>query len=106
MPVKYGVIGAGAIAQARHLPEGHANKYSTIAAIADPVANRVEALSKQYAAEAYTDYKQMLKKADIDAVVVAGPNKLHAPMSVDALRAGASTPTSASRPSSDSLGGR
>ncbi|MBI1368357.1 MAG: gfo/Idh/MocA family oxidoreductase [Planctomycetes bacterium] len=86
--VKYGVIGGGAIAQHRHLPEGHANPKSTIAAIADPVADRVKALSEKYGATPYTDYKKMLKEADIDAVVVCGPNALHAPMTIDALKAG------------------
>ncbi len=86
--VKYGVIGGGAIAQRRHLPEAHDNPLSTVTAIADPVKQRVTELAEQYGAEAYTDYKKMLKEADVDAVVVAGPNKLHAPMTIEALKAG------------------
>jgi predicted dehydrogenase len=86
--VKYGIIGAGAIAQHRHLPEGDANPKSTISAIADPAPGRADQLGEQYGAEGYTDYKKMLKNADIDAVVVAGPNALHAKMSIDALNAG------------------
>ncbi len=86
--VRYGIIGAGAIAQRRHMPEAQANAKSLVAAIADPVKKRTEQLASEYGAEAYSDYKQMLKQADIDAVVVAGPNHLHAPMSTDALRAG------------------
>lgn len=86
--VRYGVIGGGAIAQRRHMPEGHANPHSTIAAIADPVKDRVEALCGQYDARPFTDYKTMLAEAEIDAVVVAGPNALHAPMTLDALEAG------------------
>lgn len=86
--VKYGVIGCGAIAQRRHIPEAHANTHSKIAALSDPSPGRATELAKQYGAEAYTDYKQMLKKADIDAVVVCGPNKLHAPMTLDALKSG------------------
>jgi predicted dehydrogenase len=86
--VRYAVIGAGAIAQRRHLPEAHANPQSTVVAVADPVADRVGAIAKQYDAEPFTDYKKMLKSVDADAVVVAGPNKLHAPMSIAALNAG------------------
>ena len=37
MPVRYGVIGCGAIAQRRHIPECAANPASKVAAIADPV---------------------------------------------------------------------
>jgi predicted dehydrogenase len=86
--VKYGIIGAGAIAQRRHMPEAHDHPGSTVAAIADPVTDRVNQLCEQYGAEGYADYKQMLKKADIDAVVVAGPNALHAKMTIESLKAG------------------
>src|SRR5579871_4179758 len=88
MPVKYGFIGCGAIAQRRHLPEAAANSHSVVAALADPMGDRVEALAKQYGAKGYTDYKEMLKSADIDAVVVAGPNGLHAEQSIASLNAG------------------
>ena len=86
--VRYGIIGAGAIAQRRHMPEAHDYKFSEVAAIADPVQARVNELSVQYGATPYTDYKEMLKSDEIDAVVVSGPNKLHALMSIEALRAG------------------
>ena len=88
MPVKYGFIGTGAIAQRRHIPECAANPDSKVAALADPSPGRAETLAKQYGAKAFTDHKEMLKSADIDAVVVAGPNSLHAAQSLDALNAG------------------
>lgn len=87
--VKYGVIGAGAIARHRHLPEAHANPKSIVAAIADPVPGRAAEIGQEFGgAEGYTDYKQMLKDPEIDAVVVCGPNALHAKMSIDAFKAG------------------
>ncbi|MEM6392098.1 MAG: Gfo/Idh/MocA family oxidoreductase [Planctomycetota bacterium] len=86
--VKYGVIGGGAIAQRRHLPEIHAHPDSEVVAIADPVKDRVKALGEEYDAQPFRDYKQMLELKEIDAVVVAGPNALHAPMTVDAHKAG------------------
>ena len=55
MPVKYGVIGCGAIAQRRHIPECVANPDSTVVALADPVADRVEELAKKYDAKPFTD---------------------------------------------------
>ncbi len=89
-PVRYGCIGGGAIAQRRHLPEADANPQSTVVAIADPVKDRVEALCEQYDATAFGDYKKMLDqmKGQMDAVVVAGPNKQHAAMSIEAMKAG------------------
>ncbi|MDB5358333.1 MAG: oxidoreductase domain protein [Phycisphaerales bacterium] len=88
MPVKYGIIGCGAISQRRHLPECAANSQSKIVALSDPMADRVAELAQKYGAKAFADYKEMLDKADIDAVVVAGPNALHAQQSIDALNAG------------------
>jgi predicted dehydrogenase len=88
MAVKYGVIGCGAIAQRRHMPECVANPDSKLVALADPVKERVDELAKKYGAKGYTDYKEMLKDPNVDAVVVAGPNSLHAQQSIDALNAG------------------
>jgi predicted dehydrogenase len=86
--VKYGVIGAGAINQRRHLPEAHANPKSTVTAVVDPLKARAEEIAEQYGAAAYTDHEQMLAEADLDAIVVGTPNAFHAPQSIDALRAG------------------
>ena len=88
MTVKYGVIGCGAIAQRRHLPECAANPASKLVALADPVAERVEELAKKYGAKAFLNYKEMLTAADVDAVVVCGPNASHASMSIESLEAG------------------
>ncbi|MEX2671593.1 MAG: Gfo/Idh/MocA family oxidoreductase [Phycisphaeraceae bacterium] len=86
--IRYGIIGAGAIAQRRHMPEAHAHAHSTVAAIADPSEGRAEAIAQTYGARPYTDYKAMLQDEDIDAVVVACPNAYHAPMTIAALEAG------------------
>ena len=50
--------------------------------------DRVGELGKKYEAKPYTDYKEMLKSKDIDAIVVAGPNALHAQQSIEAMEAG------------------
>jgi UDP-N-acetylglucosamine 3-dehydrogenase len=88
MPVKYGIIGCGAIGQRRHIPECNNNPKSAVGALCDPVKGRAASLAETYGGEAYTDHKKMLKNADIDAVVVCGPNSLHASQTIDALRAG------------------
>ena len=88
MVVKYGIIGCGAVGQRRHIPEVAANRQSALVALCDPVRDRVKSLARQYGAQAYTEYRKMLQDADIDAVVVAGPNALHAKMAIDALRVG------------------
>lgn len=84
--VRYGVIGCGAIAQRRHIPEAVANERAEVVAIADPVRGRARSVGEGIGAEAYTDYKKMLKEQDLDAVVVCGPNHLHAPMAIDVFK--------------------
>jgi predicted dehydrogenase len=86
--VRYGVIGAGAIAQRRHLPEAAANPRSRIVAVADINPQRARAVAAHYGAQAFTDYRDMIRQAALDAVVVAAPNVHHAPMTITALRAG------------------
>ena len=59
MPVKYGIIGCGAIAQRRHIPECVANPESKLVALADPVKERVDELAAKYGAKGYTDYPSL-----------------------------------------------
>ncbi|QOV87776.1 Gfo/Idh/MocA family protein [Humisphaera borealis] len=90
MSVRYGVVGCGAIAQRRHIPECVHNPNSTLVALCDPNAQRIDEISKAYGgvAKCYTDYAEMLKDPTVDAVVVSGPNSMHASQSIQALEAG------------------
>lgn len=86
--IKIGIIGSGGIgrhmlAQAKGVPEAKFN------AIADVNEQSVRATAEEFRIpEYYTDYRQMLKKADIEAVYIGLPNFLHALVAIDALRAG------------------
>src|SRR5690606_39015012 len=86
--VRYAVVGGGAIAQRRHLPEIHQHERSRLVAICDINEGRVKALGEQYSAPAFTDFATMLKEVDCDAVVVATPNADHAPQTIASLDAG------------------
>ena len=88
MPVKYGIIGCGAIAQRRHIPEIAGNPDSRVAAVCDPNVERVNEVAKKFGAPAFTNHKQMLANAELDAVVVCSPNLYHAPQTIDAFKAG------------------
>lgn len=89
MTLKIAVIGCGSIAKHRHLLEYDINERVEITAVCDVVQERAEEAAAKYQAKAYTDYKELLKKEDIDAVSVCLPNYLHASVSIDALDAGA-----------------
>ena len=45
-----------------------------------------EARAKTGAAEAYTDYDEMLERSDVDAVVIGTPMQFHVPQAIAALR--------------------
>jgi len=88
MPVKYGIIGVGAIAQRRHIPECVANPDSVLIGIADANQGRCDELGKKFGVKSFCDHKDLLKMGELDAVVVSGPNALHASQTIDALSAG------------------
>lgn len=84
-----GLIGCGGIARSAHLP--------AMATLADQVVLRacadIDAASARAAAEPWgavhsTDWRQVLERADIQAVVVATPEYLHAEQVVAAAEAG------------------
>ncbi|MCX7919945.1 MAG: Gfo/Idh/MocA family oxidoreductase [bacterium] len=88
MKVKVGIIGCGAIVQRVQLPKFKACKEAEVVAVAD--SN--EKVAKQVAAEFgvphyYTDWKELIARGDIDAVSIATPNYLHAPMTIAAANA-------------------
>ncbi|GMW00704.1 MAG: dehydrogenase [Candidatus Hydrogenedentota bacterium] len=86
---KAGVIAAGAIAQACHIPGYAKDSRSNFAAFADPAkARHTEVLKRYPRAKGYTDYREMLKKEQLDVVSVCTPNYLHAEATIAALEAG------------------
>lgn len=87
--IKVAVIGCGAIAQRRHIPEYALLSNVEFVAFCDPIVERAEQYAEQYGAKAYTDYKQLLKEVKCDAVSVCTPNALHAPVAIAAANAGA-----------------
>lgn len=88
--LRVAMIGCGQIAKHLHVPDYAACPQAEIVALCDLIPAKADALAKKYAPKAriYTDYRKMLKDAAPEAVTVALPNYLHAPVTLDALRAG------------------
>lgn len=86
--VKVGVIGCGSIAKNRHFPEYSSHQETDIIAVCDRVQDRANAAAQRYGVQAYTDYIELLKNKDIDAVSICTPNYLHARMTIAALESG------------------
>jgi UDP-N-acetylglucosamine 3-dehydrogenase len=87
--LRVGVIGCGAIAQRRHLPEYHAREDVEITAVCDFSKERAEEVKLKFAAKhALTKTEDLLALDDIDAVSVCTPNQFHAAVSIQAMKAG------------------
>lgn len=86
-PLRVGVIGAGI--GGAHLSGYKKSKNVEVAAICDLNEERATKSAAEFStAKVYTDYKVMLKEADLDAVSVCTPNSMHADLAVDSLNAG------------------
>ena len=84
-PIRYGIIGAGVIANymARVFTEGRG---STAVAISDVNAEAAAKLAVAAGGvkKIYADYHQLLADPEVDAVYIATPPFLHKPMTIDA----------------------
>ncbi len=87
--IQVGVIGCGARSQ--QLMEGlMANPGVAITAISDAYRGRVTRTQENWGpgAKDYRDYREILSRRDIDAVIIATPDHWHHRMCLDALAAG------------------
>jgi len=84
--LRVAVIGCGASAVKLHLPALARSSRVEIALLIDVAEQRAQALARKYNAEAATDYRAAVGAAD--AAIVALPNFLHAPVSVELLNRG------------------
>jgi predicted dehydrogenase/L-rhamnose mutarotase len=86
---RIGVIGCGWWATQAHLPALARNTDAVLAALADPVAERLDAAARAFGVSAtYADAGEMLASAELDAVVVAVPHAYHYPLARLALEHG------------------
>jgi predicted dehydrogenase len=86
--VRIGLVGAGRIAQAAHLPALARADGATLVAVCDASAALARGVAARYGVPAYTSAGEMLARPDVDAVLVAVPDRLHLPLAAEALRAG------------------
>ncbi len=86
---KLGVIGIGKRAR-RHLRAHQELVDVEVVALCDIQANRMRSARNGPAAEAemYVDYRELLADRNVQAVVIAAPNYLHAKIAIEAMEAG------------------
>lgn len=88
-PIRFGVVGAGAIAQTAHLPALAKTRGAELVAVCDNDGAKARALAERFGArDVFTDIDDLLDLEALDAVVIATPNHLHEPHVLAAVRAG------------------
>ena len=85
--VKVGLVGLGNIGtkHAGYLSEMESVEF---AAVCDIIKDKADLFREKYGANAYYDYREMLEKEKLDAVIIAVPHYDHTPISVDAFEKG------------------
>jgi len=82
-----GIIGAGWWA-GEHARAVKSVRMARLVAFASRSSERIAAFEREHGVPGLNDYRRLLDRADVDAVVVAVPHDLHATIAVAALEAG------------------
>ncbi|KPJ62331.1 MAG: hypothetical protein AMS15_04265 [Planctomycetes bacterium DG_23] len=84
--VGFGVVGLGmGRSRARLVKE---TPGATLVAVCDRIKEKAQAVAQELEVEYYLDYRKMLQRDDIQVVMVMTPSGLHAPVAIDAAKAG------------------
>jgi predicted dehydrogenase len=87
--VRVALVGTGVIALQNHIPGIRLHPSGEVVALCDPDPRALRAASSASGVErTYADYRAVVEARDIDAVVIATPNHVHAPIALAALESG------------------
>lgn len=87
--LRVGIIGSGGITLANHMPGFALCPEARVVALCDSDAATLEKASRSTGISAtFTDYRELLDKVEVDAVVIATPNVFHAPIARAAIERG------------------
>jgi predicted dehydrogenase len=86
--VGIGIIGCGSITKFRHAPEYNDNKNAKIQGFFDPISDRARDMTDRYGGKVYNTTEDMLADPIVEAVSVCTANSYHAPLAIQALKAG------------------
>ena len=87
--INVGVIGTGGIGAKQHIPALAKQPDVKILAVCDVNEAAAKEVAKEFnIPHVFTDYGELLKIGEIEAIHVCTPNKMHMPPTVDALNAG------------------
>lgn len=84
--LSFGLVGCGGIGQLRARAVAKAGY--RLSAVSDVDAQKMAQAAAQHGAAQLADWRALIRRADVDAVIVSTPPILHAEVTVEALRAG------------------
>ncbi len=88
-PIRMGLIGAGGMGS-EDMKTALLHAGVSITAVCDLYKGRLDAARDRWGSNLFVtnDYKELLKRSDVDAVIIGTPDHWHMPISVSALEAG------------------
>jgi predicted dehydrogenase len=87
--INIGIVGCGAHAQIAYVPIFTKNEQCNVIALCDSDVRKIDHLSEKYSIPyKYQDFQEIVSNEKIDALIIATPNYLHAPMTISALEYG------------------
>ncbi len=86
--LRFGIIGAGIIGAHHALAVAGLGAGAQLVAVADPAADRAQALAAYHGCGWHTSVDDLLARGDVDAVCICTPSGLHADLAERALGAG------------------
>jgi UDP-N-acetyl-2-amino-2-deoxyglucuronate dehydrogenase len=85
--LNFAIVGCGVIGPTHARAINHIPGLK-LAAVCDIVPQKAQRLAETYSVDAYTDYREMFKRSDIDVINVTVPSGLHAQVGIAAAQAG------------------
>ena len=88
MKIRIGVVGTGNISSL-HVAGFKQHPNAEVVAVCDKVKKKVKRKAEQWGIyDIFTDYQELLRQPNIDAVAILTPHHLHAPIAIAAAEAG------------------
>ncbi len=85
--VNFGIVGCGSVSKVHAESIRHVSG-ANLVAVMSRSEESAKRLAREYECDYYTDLESLLKRSDLDAVVVLTPNALHADIGIEAARKG------------------
>lgn len=86
-PVKFGIVGVGGMGAA-HVKIVSEMEEAKLVAVADVNGETARRVAEETGAKAFVDYKQLIRKGGVEAVVIATPHYFHPPVAEYAAKHG------------------